>query len=118
MRVLLVGMSKMLSDIITAALAQAPEIVVIGNVSRGEDVAFEIRLANVDAVIMEVSELGVPENFAPLLRSFPALKVVAIDSSGHTGYVHQLRPFSIRLAELSAEILQSVLRVNSTQDLH
>jgi hypothetical protein len=108
----------MLSDIITAALAQTPEFVVTGNVSRDQGIAREIRLANADAVIMEVSEPGAPENFAPLLLSFPALKVVAIDSAGDTGYVHQLRPYSIRLAELSAEILQTALRANSTRELH
>jgi hypothetical protein len=105
----------MLSDIVTAALAHAPEIVLTGNASRDEDIALEIRLANADAVIIEVSEPGAAENFPPFVYNFPALKVVAIDSAGNTGYVHQLRPHSFRLAELSAETLQSALRTNSKQ---
>jgi DNA-binding NarL/FixJ family response regulator len=105
----------MFSDIIRAALAEAPGIAIAGNVSREADIALEVRLANADAVIMEISEPSVSTNFSPLLQDFPALKVVAIDSTSKTGYVHQLRPCSIRLAELSAETLQSALRGNSNQ---
>jgi hypothetical protein len=106
-------MSRMLSDIIRAALAEAPGIAIVGNVTRDADIALEVRLANADAVIMEISEPGVSANFSPLLQSFPALKVIAIDSTSRTGYAHQLRPCSIRLAALSAETLQSALRGNS-----
>jgi DNA-binding NarL/FixJ family response regulator len=95
MRVLLIGMSRMLSDIIRAALAEAPGITIAGNVRLPADIALEVRLANADAVIMEISEPSVSTNFSPLLQSFPALKVVAIDSTSRTGYVHQLCPCSI-----------------------
>jgi hypothetical protein len=106
-------MSRMLSDIIRAALAEAPGIAIAGNVSRDADIALEIRLVNADAVIMEIREPGASANFTPLLESFPALKVIAIDSTSKTGYAHHLHPCSIRLAELSAETLQSALRDNS-----
>jgi hypothetical protein len=103
-------MSNMLSNIITAALAHVPDIVVVGNVGDGEDLASEIRFTNADALILQSSQPDAVENFAPLLRSFPALKVVAIDGTGTSGFFHQLRPYSTRLAQLSADVLQSVLR--------
>lgn len=112
MRVLLVGMSNMLSNIITAALAHPPDIVVVGNVGECEDIASEVRLSTADAVIVQVREPGAAEDFAILLRDFPALKVIAIDRTG-VGFVHQLRPYSIRIAELSADVLQSVLRTGA-----
>jgi hypothetical protein len=105
-------MSNMLCNIITAALAQAPDIVVAGNVGECEDIASEVRLNTADAVIVQVREPGTAEDFAILLRSFPALKIIAIDYTG-VGFVHQLRPYSIRIAELSADVLQSVLRTGS-----
>jgi hypothetical protein len=106
-------MSTMLSDIMRAALAEAPWIAIAGNITRDADIAREVRLANADAVISEIREPGVSANFTALLQSFPALKVVAIDSASKTGYVHQLRLCSTHLAELSAETLQSALRNNS-----
>jgi hypothetical protein len=106
-------MSNMLSNIITAALAHAPDIVVAGNVGEYEDIASEVRLNTADAVIVQVRQPSAAEDFVILLRSFPALKIVAIDRTG-SGFVHQLRPYSVRIAELSAELLQSVLRTDSS----
>jgi hypothetical protein len=100
----------MLSSIITAALAQAPDLVVAGQVGEDEDLTVQIRLTGADAVIAQSSRPGAVDTFVPLLRRFPALKVVAIDSASGSGFVHQLRPYSIRLPELSADLLQSVLR--------
>jgi hypothetical protein len=109
-RILLVGMSNLLCNIIIAALSQAPDIAVAGNVGDHEDIDLQIRLTSADAVIFQSTEPGSVENFASLLRHSPALKVVAIDGAANSGFVHQLRLCSIRLAELSAESLQSALR--------
>jgi hypothetical protein len=107
----------MLSDIVTAALVPLPGITVVGRVADGEDLAIEIRLVNADAVIAQVSEPNKPDPFLPLLRNFPEMKVVAIDSAGKEGFVHQLRPWSFRLAELSAEMLEAAL-MGTTEKLH
>jgi hypothetical protein len=112
-RILLAGMSNMLSSIVTAALAQAPDIVVVGRIGDDEDLASGIRLTSADAVILQTSDPGAGESFAPLLRSFPTLKVVAIDRTG-SGFVQQLHPYSTRIAELSANALQSALRSGSS----
>jgi len=40
--------------------------------------------------------------------------VVAIDSAGSGGFLHQLRPYSTRLAEVSVKVLLSALRAPST----
>jgi hypothetical protein len=111
-RVLLVGMSNMLSDILTGVLVRAPDIVVAGNVGEDEDVAAEIRSAGVDALILQSSQPGESESFASLLRNFPSLKVLAIDATGRSGFVHQLRPYSVRIAQLSADAVLSVLRAD------
>lgn len=110
MRILLAGMSNMLSSIITAALAQAPDLVVAGQIGDDEDLTAQISLTKADAVITQSSTPEAIERFVPLLRRFPELKVVAIHSASNSGFVHQVRPYSTRLPELSAEVLQAVLR--------
>jgi DNA-binding NarL/FixJ family response regulator len=109
-RILLVGMSNMLSSIITAALAQAHDFVVVGNIGEHEDLFSQIRQTSADAVIVQTHGPGAAEPFVPLLRSFPTLKVMAIESDCSVGFLHQLRPHSTRFPELSADVLQSVLR--------
>jgi hypothetical protein len=109
-RILLAGMSNMLSSIITAALAQAPDLVVAGQIGYDEDLTTQISLTNAYAVITQSSTPAAIERFVPLLRRFPELKVVAIHGTSSSGFVHQLRPYSTRLPELSADVLQAVLR--------
>jgi hypothetical protein len=108
-RILLVGTSSMFSNIVTAALAQAHDLVVVGNIGEHDDLFSQIRQTSADAIIVQGRQPGAAESFAPLLRSFPALTVVAIDPTG-SGFVHQLRPYSVHVAEFSADVLQSVLR--------
>ena len=102
----------MLSNIVTAALAQVRDFVVVGNIREHEDLSSQIRKTSADAIIVQARQPGTAESFVPLLRSFPALIVVEIGPSG-SGFVHQLHPRSIRITELSADALQSVLRIGS-----
>jgi hypothetical protein len=113
MRILLAGMSNMLSNIVTAALAQAPDIAVVGKVATYGDLAPQIRSTPVDAVIVHASHPGAAATFIELLHAFPLLKVVAIDPTGSTGFLHQLRPYSTRVAEVSVDGLLTALRAPS-----
>jgi hypothetical protein len=106
-------MSNMLSNIATAALASAPDIVIAGHVADTEDLASQIRSTGADAVIVQTSRPNIAANFLPLLHTFSTLKVVAIDANGR-GFLHQLRPYSFRLTEVSAGVLLSALRAPST----
>jgi hypothetical protein len=103
-------MSNMLSDIVTAAIAQAPDITVAGQVGENEDLAAKVDLVGADAVIVQSDRPDAAEIFASLLHRSPALKVIAIRSDCSGGFLHQLRPYSIRLPELSADLLQSALQ--------
>ena len=114
MRILLAGMSNMLSNIVKAALAQAPDIIVLGHVADDGRLASQIRLTSADAVIVQTSHPSAAATFSELLHTFPALKVVAIDSAGSGGFLHQLRPYSTRLAEVAVKVLLSALRAPST----
>jgi hypothetical protein len=99
----------MLSDIVTAALAPLPEITIVGRVADSGDLAREIRSMRADAVIAQSSEPTNLDPFLALLRSFPELKIVAIDIAGATAFVHQMRLSSLRLTELSTEVLYAAL---------
>jgi hypothetical protein len=106
----------MLSSIITAALAEAPDIVVAGQIGEGEDLAAEVRATGAEAVIIETSRRPAAGSFAPLLGLSPilkVLKVVAIDSADGSGFVHELHLCKIPIAEFSCDALLSVLRAPS-----
>jgi DNA-binding NarL/FixJ family response regulator len=109
-RILLAGMSNMLSDIVTAVIAELPDSVVAGHAGEHDDLLSEIRLTNADVVMLQVARPGDAESFTPLLRGFPALRVVAMTTDGSSGYLYELRPTVTYLAELSAASLRMALR--------
>src|SRR5271169_3540957 len=76
-RILLAGMSNMLSNIVTAALARAPDIVVAGHVADTDNLASQICFTGADAVIVQTSRPSAAATFLPLLHTFSTLKVVA-----------------------------------------
>jgi hypothetical protein len=109
-------MSNMLFSIVTAALSQDPDIVIAGRVADAIDLAPEIRRANADALIVQLESFGSTANFLPLLSIFPNLAIVVINSSCSCGFVHRLRPCSLRIPEISAGALQTVLRAQPGSD--
>jgi hypothetical protein len=117
-RILLAGMSNMLANIVAAALALAPDVVVVGSASEDDDVAAEVRATRAEALVTQALQPESGEIFRPLLVCFPALKVIAIAGDGGSGFVHELRLASTRLAELSAAALQAALRGEPPQRTH
>jgi hypothetical protein len=115
MRILLAGMSNMLTSIITAALQQMPDIVVAGVANERTSLSRQIRATRAEAVIMQTAEPGNFEHFRPLLFSFPTLKIVGIRGDGKSAFVHELHPRSTLLVELSAATLLAALRDNPEQ---
>src|SRR5262245_21355173 len=106
-------MSNMLVGVITGALARFPDMVVAGRAATAHDLASKVKSTQADAVMMQSADPDCVADFEPLLRGFPALRVVAIAADGNSGFLHELRPFSLPLPELSAEVLSSVLRSGS-----
>jgi hypothetical protein len=107
---MLAGMSNMLSSIVISMLADEPDIVIAGHVSQGHDMATELHRTNSDALIVQTARPDAVEPLAPLFSAFPNLKIVSIDHSCSTGFLHCLRPRSVPLPEISAAMLRTVLR--------
>ncbi len=103
-------MSNLLATIVTGALAPFPDMVVAGRVDGEFDLSAQIRSEQADVVMMPATEPDRAADFEPLLREFPMLKVVAIRVGGDRGCLHELRVYSLPLAELSADALNTVLR--------
>jgi len=108
-RILLAGMSKMLANVVSAALAPAADIVVTGSTD-ADDLSAALRATNADAVVTPALRPENGEAFRSLLLGFPAVKVIAIARNGRSGYSHELQLASNRLTELSSSTLLGALR--------
>ena len=67
-------------------------------------------LTHADVIMLQETHPDDVGSFAALLRRFPALRVVAITADGGTGYLHELRPCSTYLPELSVKLLAAALQ--------
>src|SRR5437660_5420238 len=105
-------MSNMLSNIVAAVVDQMPDSVVAGRSDTRDHLFSDVRLTNADVVMLQDEHPDKTESFLELLRRFPALLVVAITADGTAGYLHELRPHTTYLAELSAAALQVALRAD------
>ena len=108
----------MLTGIVTAALEQSPDITISGVASASNDLAAQVGSAQADAVVIQVAEPSESGRFRPLLLNFPALKVIAISSDGKGGFLHEMRPWSKQLVELSAATLMAALQAGPGQSTH
>jgi hypothetical protein len=112
-RILLAGMSNMLSSIVISLLADEPYAAIAGQVPQGDDLASKIRQAECDVLIVRTDHPDASETFSDLLAAFPKLSVVAIDGCCASGFLHELRLCSVPLSEISATTLRDVLRARS-----
>lgn len=103
-------MPNMVANIVTSALATAPDVTVANYVKDIGELDAELRATAADAVIVHDNRAGDRTEIERLLRRFPALRVVTIDASGRSGLLHQLRLCSVSLDDLSGDLLQRALR--------
>ena len=115
MRIILAGMSNMLTSIVTAALEQSPDVIVAGVAGEHDDLASRVAAAQADGVVSQVAQPDDFERFRSLLLKFPVLKVVGITGDGKHSFLHELNPRSTRLGELSAATLLAALRGSHVQ---
>jgi chemotaxis response regulator CheB len=118
LRILLSGMSNMLASVVTGVLARLPDMIVAGRAEAGDDLIAKIRSTQADVVMLQSDDPGHAAAYEPMLRGFPVLKVVAIAADGNSGFLHEMRPFSLPLPELSGEVLLTALRSGSLPASH
>src|SRR5215471_14622020 len=82
MRIILAGMSNMLTSIVTAALEQTPEVIIAGVADGDDDLADNIDAAQAAGVILKAKQPDDFERFRPLLLKFPVLKVIVVTDDG------------------------------------
>jgi hypothetical protein len=106
-------MSNMLTSIVSAALEQSSALSSPGRAGERDDLAVQIRLMQADAVLIRATRA---ERLLALSSSAARLfeKIVAITSDGNHGFLHELRPRSSRIMELSAA-MRAALRSGPSQ---
>lgn len=111
-RVLLVGMPRLLVDIILPIVASEPDMSVVGQVSRS-DLFTAARHTRADIVVVgqgAKDDREEREEYTHLLLELPRLKVLTIADDARSAALFELQPRRVPLGEVSANTLRSAIR--------
>jgi len=104
-RVLLVGMPRMLRELVRDLVDDAGAVEIIGEASSDATAVAIARKEHVDVIVAGVESGGLPPEYDRLMAERPHLRVVAVASNGRHGTIHELRPHKQALGELGRETL-------------
>jgi DNA-binding NarL/FixJ family response regulator len=108
-RVVLIGMPRMLREIVREVVWAEPDLAVVGEFN-DQDAARQAIDAERATVVITALEEAPHIDFAHLLSEHPHLRVVSLSADGSESFLCELRPHEQMLGELSPQALVAVIR--------
>lgn len=108
-RVLLMSMPQLLSDMITGIIGSCRDMELVGDAPvRGEMLPAAVAM-RADVIILREENVST-EDCAQALYQRPRLKILVISYDGRRGSLYELRPCVAAIKEISAESLIAAIR--------
>jgi hypothetical protein len=104
-RILLVGLPRLLEEIVSDALAQAPDLMVTATLPDAEALALDPPAA--DVVVVGTDSPGL---IATTLERQPRLAILAVSDDARSSSLYVLRPERTRIGDLSPGSLVAAIR--------
>jgi two-component system response regulator DesR len=120
-RVVLGTMPPLLGDIVRETLAAHGDVEVLADVDTRDEIRPAVRRTDADVAVLGISSrdrTGLNGLLRELLADHPRLTVIALASDGRNGYVYQLQPSSVAIADVSPQSLVETIRATSAMDVH
>ena len=112
-RVLIGDMPRMMRELVGAAVSDAPDITLVGSAQSGEPLAASLDRTTADVLIVGVPEEGFSWNVDTLLYEHPRLTLLMIGEDGRSTALHELRPHTLALGEVSPTELVDAIRASA-----
>lgn len=109
-RIMLVGMPRMLSDIIGNVVKKQSDIVVVGELSSRTGLAAEVQRLEPDVVVIGLEGSRLPDECESVFDVDPHVRVLGVSGDGRELFACELRPQSEALGEVSPEKLMQTIR--------
>ena len=109
-RILLAEMPRMLSDILTNVLARERDMEVLRVLEKTDTLLRAVEESSADVVIVGLSDTELPRVCGDLVTANPHMKVLAVAGDGRRVFLHELRPHTVPLGEMSPAGLIDAIR--------
>ena len=108
-RVLLMGMPRLMSDMIRAIISSDENMSVVGEVRPDGGILRAVSSARADVMIIGDAD-GSSDDCYEVLYRRPHLKIVSISADGRDGSLYELSPRVESIADISADGLITAIR--------
>ena len=114
-RILLIGVSGMLNEIVRAAIASEPDMTIAGSLLRDdEDLRVFTRQHRIDVVVYPAAEARFDgDTILGLLKANPRLSLLALDGERDGGTLHHLAPAHDAIGRLAQSSLTAAIRAGA-----
>jgi chemotaxis response regulator CheB len=109
-RVLICHMPRLLMDVVSAILAQAPGVVIVARIDGDADFVPSVRSLQPDVVVLQETGAIGQGDYTALLAAGVGLRVVAISATGSDGALYRARGRPALMQGLSAAELVCAVR--------
>jgi hypothetical protein len=113
-RILLVRLPRMLSDLITDIVRRESDVAVVGDLADAGGVGDAITRTGASFVIVGLDDGDLPAAWVPVLRDHPTVRLLGLSAQGRTAYLYELRPHAVPVGELSTDLLVDLVRATAT----
>jgi DNA-binding NarL/FixJ family response regulator len=114
-------MPPLLGDIVRETLIRQTDLEVLAEVGTRGEIESAVTSVGADVAILGIA----PGDWATLdgllralFTSHPRLRVIALASDGRSGYVYQLEPRTVAIADVSPTSLVQTIRTMAQKDVH
>lgn len=112
-RILLGDMPRILRELIDGAIGETADMAVVGTVEAPERVASSLERTKADVLIIGTPGDADSVQLQSLLYTQPRLRLVTIGGDGRSTALHELRPFTIALGDVSPDVLLDAIRASA-----
>ena len=103
LRTVIVTMSRMLSDIITALVTDHAALDVVAEFDSRADAENRLPVIAPDLILVGLHDGETDAIGLTLLALVPSAKVIAFSSDGRNGYLHEMRAQRVELTDISPQ---------------
>jgi DNA-binding NarL/FixJ family response regulator len=100
----------MLCDIVRDAFARERDMEVVGVLPTLDTLLADARETRADVVILGLADTELPPVCGELIAAHPLMKVLAVAGDGRRVFLHELRPQTVSLGEVSPQELIDAVR--------
>ena len=103
-------MPRMLASLLSDLMDSEADIVLAALVADGGDLDDAIAASSPDVVVLGRTDAAAAPVYDPLLLGHPSLRLLLIDAPGQRGWIYELAPQLVALAEMTPAALLMAIR--------